>query len=279
MIPSMGGTEIGDFLRTEAARVKPDQCIVELGVFLGAGTVQLSQGADQQVPIFCYDRFEARNHEIEIAAKFGVGLTFGEDTLPRVQKTVSDDRVFLHKGLIQDIKEFCGPKIGLFVDDVCKRKELFLHAMDLFSPWWIPGETVVLLMDFWYFTKKPNDPALKFQHDFMLEHAECFEPIQKRFFGLSCAAFRYLGGLDSHRNRVSKKRTICEVLREINDLHQTGSEDDEKVRELLREAQDMGKRMSRKLLHYNKEVFKDWWEENQDYEADLRRRMDENYIE
>lgn len=69
---------------------------------------------------------------------------------------------------------------------------------------------------------------------------------------------------------ATRQRTICEVLREVWDIHS-----DELTRALLREAEDMAKRMARKLLQYNKEVFRDWWEENPDYEADLRRRMKE----
>jgi len=69
---------------------------------------------------------------------------------------------------------------------------------------------------------------------------------------------------------ATQKRTICEVLREIWDIHP-----DEKTRTLLQEAEDMAKRMALKLLQYNKEVFRDWWEENPDYEADLNRRLEE----
>jgi len=77
---------------------------------------------------------------------------------------------------------------------------------------------------------------------------------------------------------ASKQRTICEVLREINDLHQGGSAVDKEVRRLLAEAEDMGKRMSKKLKEYNKEVYRGWWDKNPDYEKDLDRRMNEKYI-
>lgn len=93
---------------------------------------------------------------------------------------------------------------------------------------------------------------------------------------------------DGRPNDASMRRTICEVIREINDLHQgigvhpaeTSSSKlhDEQVRALCREAQDMGKRMARKLLEYNKAVFRDWWAANPDFEADLRRRMDKDYL-
>ena len=65
--------------------------------------------------------------------------------------------------------------------------------------------------------------------------------------------------------------TICEVLRDINDAVQ-GTDVYDKVHPLLVKAEDMAKRMSRKLRIYNKKWDKDWWDENKDYEVDLRRR-------
>lgn len=78
-------------------------------------------------------------------------------------------------------------------------------------------------------------------------------------------------------NTAHRQRTICEVLREINDLHQGPEVQDLRTRVLLKEAHDMAKRMARKLYEYNKEAFAGWWAENPDYEADLRRRTEPGY--
>jgi hypothetical protein len=80
----------------------------------------------------------------------------------------------------------------------------------------------------------------------------------------------------SMRN-ASHERTICEVLREINDLHQSDSTHDKVIRQKLSEAEKMAKRMSLKLLEYNKEVYKDWWASNPEYEKRLRARLEEGY--
>ena len=74
-----------------------------------------------------------------------------------------------------------------------------------------------------------------------------------------------------------EKRTICEVLREINDLLQ-GNPIHPKVLPKLIESEGMAKKMSRKLVEYNKEIFATWWEANPDYAADLERRHNESYI-
>jgi hypothetical protein len=73
-------------------------------------------------------------------------------------------------------------------------------------------------------------------------------------------------------------RTLCEVLREINDSHQGDNEHDRAMRVLLVEAEGMGKRMSKKLYEYNKNVFSGWWEKNPDYKRDLEKRLNEHYI-
>jgi hypothetical protein len=74
-----------------------------------------------------------------------------------------------------------------------------------------------------------------------------------------------------------KVRTICEVLREINDMHQTNSEHDIRVRNKLVEAENMAKRMDKKLLSYNKKYSQKWWAANPDYEKDLKKRMNKKY--
>lgn len=71
---------------------------------------------------------------------------------------------------------------------------------------------------------------------------------------------------------ASHKRTICEVLREIQDV----VSDDMVITKLI-EAEHMAKRMSAKMLEYNKDVFEDFWEENEDYEQDMLRRMATQY--
>lgn len=74
-----------------------------------------------------------------------------------------------------------------------------------------------------------------------------------------------------------KLRTICEVLREIQDyavrLRGPYLRHGQEIVKRLIEAEAMGKRMAGKLYEYNKQFDRGWWEKNADYEADLRRRL------
>lgn len=87
-----------------------------------------------------------------------------------------------------------------------------------------------------------------------------------------------LGGDGMTLRGSAAMRTICEVLREANDLCQFDTKRFRKLRALLAEAEQMGKKMARKLYENNKEFDKDWWEKNPDYKKDLERRLDETYL-
>jgi hypothetical protein len=77
---------------------------------------------------------------------------------------------------------------------------------------------------------------------------------------------------------ASNARTVCEVLREINDLVQGRNSNDKAIRKLLSEAETMAKKMSYKLLEYNQEVFKDCWQENPDKLKKLKLRNSKFYL-
>lgn len=75
---------------------------------------------------------------------------------------------------------------------------------------------------------------------------------------------------------ANNKRTVCEVLRDINDLCQ--DENQTEIRKLLYEAEYMCKRMALKLKEYNKDWDAEWWAANPEYEKKLDERMKKSYI-
>lgn len=68
-------------------------------------------------------------------------------------------------------------------------------------------------------------------------------------------------------NIVNKKRTICEVLREIWYLTE-----DKEIKCRLEEAMTMAKKMSNKLFQYKGDWDKQMWGENKDFADDVKRR-------
>lgn len=78
--------------------------------------------------------------------------------------------------------------------------------------------------------------------------------------------------------RAADRRTVCEVLREINDLHQGKEEHDTLVRYKLFECERMAKSMTRKLYENNKQWDAKFWADNPDYEKDLLKRLGTSYL-
>ena len=70
----------------------------------------------------------------------------------------------------------------------------------------------------------------------------------------------FLGG--NNVRRTNRFRTICEVLREINDSVQGDTEKDAKLRLLLNEAFTMAKKIVYKLYEYNKAACAGFWKRN-----------------
>jgi hypothetical protein len=74
----------------------------------------------------------------------------------------------------------------------------------------------------------------------------------------------------SMRN-TNSKLTLCEVLRQINDRLQGVEFND--IRDLLALAEEMAKRMARKLYENNKEFDKSWWNKNPDQKEKFEREL------
>lgn len=85
-----------------------------------------------------------------------------------------------------------------------------------------------------------------------------------------------MGGSMSLRG-AADLRTLCEVLREINDALQ-GNEQHEVVLPLLVEAEGMAKKMSRKLYDNNRKYDEGWWKANPGAAQKIERRLNEHYI-
>lgn len=77
--------------------------------------------------------------------------------------------------------------------------------------------------------------------------------------------------------KVSSYRTVCEVLREVNDLYQGTGVTDEGVRYHLAEAERRCKWLSKALRLHSKKAQAEFWEVNRDLEAKIV-RAEETYI-
>jgi len=188
-IPSMGGAKIAPHLRAAAASVAPGHCAVEVGVWLGAGTVEIARGLHPDAELHCFDRFCATADEVRKAKRFGVRLRHGEDTSPRVVDLVSPVHpLTIHRGDIAQAT-WCGKPIDLYVDDAAKQPDTFRHVMRTLGPSWVVGETIVILMDL-HFWRRTGREAHRCQQRFIDRHNGAFRRI--RDLDQNGAMFRYV---------------------------------------------------------------------------------------
>ena len=181
-IPSMGGLEIGSALQQFSADAPSGTSIVEVGTWLGAGTAQIALGVRQrevvsEIEIHCFDRWKASDAEVTKARPCGLNLTVGMDLLPIVRNTLKrfDVVTRFHQGDVICARWDAGP-ISVYIDDAAKKWRDFYHMLRTFGPHWIPGETVVVLMDY-EFWKTRESLDYRCQLEFIESNRSCFEPI------------------------------------------------------------------------------------------------------
>ncbi len=82
------------------------------------------------------------------------------------------------------------------MDDASKTLPLFYHSLATFAPFWIPGETVILLMDF-HLWEKTGVATHQCQQRFVEALSDCIAPIEDadRFGQTALAMFRYTAPL------------------------------------------------------------------------------------
>lgn len=206
-IPEMGGRRIGEFLRKWAQEAPKNTSIVELGTWLGAGTAHMAMGLQSRtgghdIRVHTFDSFKISATSAEKARKQGVQFNEGDDTLPWVRNALKPfgRLIEFHKGMLDETTTWNGEPISLYVDDATKYPYTFYLCLKKFGPSWIPGETIVVLMDaLIYLKKKGLTPKqigdLRIQHDFVTQRPGTFTPV-KELNDTSVAAYRYEGGID-----------------------------------------------------------------------------------
>lgn len=206
-IPHMGGGLMGPFLQKLAREATSGTAIVELGAWLGAATAHLAIGMRQRgsmdVSLHVYDNFSTSKSSAEKANRQGYEhVREGDDTLPLVQSTLAPFGVEIdwHKGMLTSATEWGGKPISVYSDDASKYGHTFYTCLKIFGPSWIPGTTIVVLMDYNLYAKSKATgeklDSLRAQHDFIQKFSEHFEPVPTGTTYNTVRAFRYLKALD-----------------------------------------------------------------------------------
>jgi hypothetical protein len=197
-IPSIGngGTSIPHQLQNAGAGIKENEIIVETGSWFGSTTGFVMSGIKQTpfTPEYhCFDMWITYPHLVNQAKKIGITLKDGQSILDIFKTNIKSFEIdpIIHQGDFIQQKFKTDKKIGLVVDDICSKKPMFDHLLDLFIPFCYPG-TLFFFMDFYFYTTH-DVIRRKYQRDVMEKNQEAFEFIERPANSYT-AIYRYKGG-------------------------------------------------------------------------------------
>jgi hypothetical protein len=202
-IPAMTPPVVHDYL-TELGKQWTGQGVaVELGSWLGATAAALLRGLMKAEPaydrpFYAFDRWKASTGEVVKARSFetisspGI-LYFGQDLLPLFLKNVRYSRMRTFQGSIQEtITQYPGDPIEICLFDAPKHNPLFIQCIRALSPYWIPGVTVLGLLDYYAYRKRPEKQTLKAPVRLIENNPGCFEKLVEWPDECSCVFFKYV---------------------------------------------------------------------------------------
>jgi len=184
-IPTMLSRPVLDRLRDVGAGWSGRGLAVEIGCWLGASTAALGEGLASAgySPrlLHCYDRWRADHGEVEKARRRGIDIEADQDLTPLFVENVLPYYSYIepHRGEAQKAKWIDEP-IEIFILDAAKCDRPLRHVLREFGPSWIPGVTIVGLMDYWFYLHKKTVPTrcrYKAQRRFVTNCGNAFTPL------------------------------------------------------------------------------------------------------
>jgi hypothetical protein len=207
-IPDLGkgGKTIKEYLTLSGVAAESGTSIIDIGPFMGSTTSYLALGCNiskNDIELHAIDVWLADKDYVERSKiHLDFELQEGEDIKFIWEKNISPFcsetfQIFGHKKSILDFRYESKRPISVYVDDICNNKEKHDYSIKTFSPFFIPNRTVLYLMDYFFYERKPS-ASLKYQRIFMDLNSHVFLNVG-RCGRTHTAVFIYLGG---HENIV-----------------------------------------------------------------------------
>ena len=212
-IPAYSGTQSLVSLARLAAQTAGGTSIVQVGVWLGSSSAQLALGVQRRrkpgvVALHCYDSWTATSTDVKRAAWWGLSLSEGESLLPHTRQLLQPFRVDIKfRTAFLDVLGEENP-IALYVDDMRRSPTLFWRALEVFGPHWIPGETVLVFLNYDYDRNKSAERCT-YQEHLVESNPESFEAMHDEGPGV----FRYSAPLNFER--ISAEARVWSLLTEL----------------------------------------------------------------
>lgn len=217
-IPALTPTVVHNYLTEIGRQWKPENGgVVELGCWFGATTVALLEGLTEvgfDKEMHCYDRWKATPEQVIKARGEGVIIKNKEDISPLFDANVMNFDVSLitYQGDISGlIREFPDTPIYVCLFDAPKKNPIFINAMSKLLPNFVEGETVLGLLDY-YFYRGVLKPGRRKQAmapvRFIEQFSDCFEKVAEWPEQSDCVFFKYLKKVDDERFELFKRKCL-----------------------------------------------------------------------
>lgn len=198
-IPAMTSTQVHDYLRQLGRSWTGQGTAMELGCWLGASSVALLQGlvkAKYDKTYWAFDAWKANLDQLPKAKAQGVRLKLGQDLLPLFLnnvKKVYDKVEVCQSTLPSSLFAYDGAPIEFCLFDAPKTNPTFRTCIDFLSPFWIPGVTILGLLDYNFYLRHTGEKRKRFRApvDFMKKFGQCFK-IEKQWDDECVVFFRFM---------------------------------------------------------------------------------------
>ena len=198
-VPAMSPTIVHDYLREVGRAWRGQGVAIELGSWLGATAMPLLEGLVEvgyNRPFYAYDRWAANKAEVKKAAIGGVHLHKKQNLLPICKSNLSQiyGNLRMYRGQIPAILEnYPGDPIEICLFDAPKNNPTFSTAIERLSPYWIPGVTVLGLLDYYFYTTRSEEVRYRFLAPvtFIESHPNSFTKLAEWPGQTSSVFFRY----------------------------------------------------------------------------------------
>ena len=198
-VPAMTSTQVHNYLEELGKSWTGQGVAMELGCWLGASSIALLKGliqAGYNKPYWAFDAWMATRDQIPKAAAQGVRLKLGQDTLPLFKENVEKvyNRLRMCKGgLPSTLSYFNYEPIEICLFDAPKTDPTFTDCIKALSPYWIPGTTILGLLDYHFYQRHVGRKRKRFRApvDFMEKMGSHFA-VEKQWENECVVFFRFM---------------------------------------------------------------------------------------
>ena len=189
-VPAMTSPVVHEYLKELGLLYSGKGVVMELGCWLGGSALPLLEGlveAGYDKQFYAFDRWKADQSQIAKAAKEGVKLKKGQDTIDLFYSNIKGtyQKVSAYKGGLPDTlcdweEEISNERVEICIFDAPKQEPIFTGCMQHILPYCIPGVTVFGLLDYHFYKRHTGIKRKRFKApvDFLLKYAGHFQIVK-----------------------------------------------------------------------------------------------------